>query len=143
MIYSRCASKEQKIVNRNSVPPVQSGTRPSPMRAVTLRILDAVAVVITASAVIVLFIALPYAALDRWQLLPHWDIFGLFFLFFPFIVAWDRVGIYLLLTVIGCEATVVVLRPAVRRTKLSPAASVAVCVLTYLWVYVAHRFNIH
>jgi len=100
-------------------------------------------VAITASAAIVVFVAIPYALLDRWHLLPNWSIFWIFFIFIPFIVARDRAGFYLLLTVVVCEQSLVSLKPRVRKTTIMAFGSVAPCTLTYLWIYVAHRFNIH
>ncbi len=120
-----------------------SGTRSSTPWIIILRIFDAVSVVITASAAVLLFIATPYSLLDRWHLLPNWGIFWIFFVFVPFIVVWDRAGFYLLLVVIVCQSLLVLLRPRSQKTQIIAVGSVVLCALTYVWIYVAHRFNIH
>jgi hypothetical protein len=110
---------------------------------VVLRIMDSVAIVITASAGIIIFIAVPFALLDRWHLLPKWDIFWLFFAFAPVVMAWDRLGPYLMLIVAVCELSIVAMRPEIKKTKIIAVVFVAICLLAYLWLYAARRFNIH
>jgi len=63
-------------------------------RRAVLRITDSVALVITAAAGIIIFVAAPFALLDRWHLLPNWNIFWLFFAFAPIVMAWDHLGPY-------------------------------------------------
>lgn len=112
-------------------------------RAVVL-LLDRVALLITASAAIMLFIVIPCDLLERWHALPHWDIFWLFFMFVPLVVAWDHAGAYLVLTATACELAIVVLRPQLSsRDKKVAAGSVAICIVTYLWLYIQMRYNIH
>ncbi len=105
--------------------------------------MDSVALVITASAGIIIFVAAPFALLDRWHLLPNWNIFWLFFAFAPIVMACDHLGPYLIVIVAACELNMVVMEPALKKTKIVAAVCLAVCLVAYLWVYVARRFNIH
>jgi len=122
---------------------VQSGIRVSSIRNIILRMLDAISLVITASAAVILFIAIPYSLLDRWHLLPNWGIFWIFFVFVPFMVGWDRAGFYLLFVVVACQLLLALLRQRTQRTQIIAFVSVVLCTLASIWIYMAHRFNIH
>ncbi len=112
-------------------------------RRAVLRVMDSVALVITASAGIIIFVAAPFALLGRWHLLPNWDIFWLFFAFAPIVMAWEHLGPYLIVIVAACELNIVVMRPELKKTKIVAAGCFAVCLLAFLWLYAARRFNIH
>jgi hypothetical protein len=106
--------------------------------------LDRIALLITASAAIILFIVTPYDLLERWHALPNWNIFWLFFMFVPIVIAWGHAGAYLVLGVVACELAIFVLKPNLgSRGKKVAAGSVAICVVTYLWLYIGNRYNIH
>jgi hypothetical protein len=73
---------------------------------------------------------------------PELEHFWLFFVFAPIIVAWDHLGLYLIVIVAACELNIVVMRPE-QKTKIVAAVCFAVCLLAFLWLYAARRFNIH
>jgi len=118
-------------------------TRPSVASRVFLWLLEAIGVLITASAVVILFLVAPYVILGQRHLLPHWDIFWLFFIFVPFIAAWDRAGPFLLLTVMSCEIALTLLKPGVKRVKIAAVVSIMVCTAAYVWIFIARRSNVH
>lgn len=107
------------------------------------RLLDSVGLLITASAIVIVFVAAPFDLLERSHLLPHWDVFWLFFIFVPFVAAWDHAGLYLLGTVTICEVGRVLLKPEIKRVKIAATGSVVVCLVAYLWILMAKRSNIH
>ena len=112
------------------------------LRRLTMRILGSVALVLTGSAVLVLF-ALPVRWLDRQHLLP--GTIGMLFvvLLAPVIIAWYHAGFYFVLIVTGCELALVSLKPEVQRARLEAVAAVGVCVLAFLYLYLSKRFNFH
>lgn len=120
-----------------------NGTQQSIGLRLILLLLDSVGLLITASAIVIVFVVAPFDLLERSHLLPHWDIFWLFFIFVPFVAAWDHAGLYLLGTVTICEAGRVLLKPEIKRAKIAAAGSVVVCLVAYLWILMARRFNIH
>jgi hypothetical protein len=81
------------MANQNSTP--QDG-----LRRLLARVLGLVALILTASAGIVVFIAIPIDLAEKVHALPHWSIFlVLVFAIAPIIVAWSHAGIYILLIV--------------------------------------------
>ena len=105
--------------------------------------LESLGLLITATAAVIVFFAIPYDLLERWRLLPHWDIFWLFFIFVPFIAAWDRAGPFLLLTVMSCEIALTLLKPGVKKVKIAAVVSIMVCIAAYVWIFIARRSNVH
>jgi len=112
------------------------------LRRITMRILGSVVLVLTGSAVLVLFL-LPVSWLDRQHLLP--GTIGMLFLVLlaPVIIAWYHAGFYFLLIVTGCELTLVSLKPEVKRARVEAMAAVGVCALAFLILYLSLRFNFH
>src|SRR5258708_37989589 len=107
------------------------------------RILRTVALGLAATAALVIFVAVPAEWLDRWHVLSGWIAVLIIVVVSPFIIAWGRIGIYLLVIVVLCEVTLVYLKPRVRRAWIEAMAAVGVCALTYLYFYIAFRFNFH
>ncbi|HKM49220.1 MAG TPA: hypothetical protein VJX69_16640 [Terriglobales bacterium] len=107
-----------------------------------MRILGSVALLLTGSAVLVLF-AVPVGWLDRQHLLPGTIGMLLVVLLAPVIIAWYHAGFYFLLTVTGCELALVSLKPEVKRARVEAMAAVGVCALAFLYLYLAARFNFH
>lgn len=120
-----------------------NGTQQGIGLRLTLGLLHSVGLLITASAVVIVFVVAPFDLLERSRLLPHWDIFWLFFIFVPFVAAWDHAGLYLLGTVTICEVGRAFLKPETKRAKIAAAGSVVVCLVAYLWILMARRSNIH
>ena len=115
--------------------------RDTPLRRMTTRILGSVALVLTGSAVLVLF-AVPVSWLDRQHLLPGMSGTLLVVLLAPVIIAWYHAGFYFVLIVTGCEMTLVSLKPDVRKARVVEAmAAVGVCALAFLYLYLSGRFN--
>ena len=106
-----------------------------------MRVLGSVALVLTGSAILVLF-ALPFRWLDRQHLLPGMSGM-LFVLLAPVIIAWYHAGFYFVLIVTLCELTLVCLKPEVRRARVKAMAAVGVCALAFLYLYLSTRFNFH
>jgi hypothetical protein len=117
--------------------------RPSVTLRVFLWLLQSAGALITASAVVIVFVAVPYAFLERRHMLPHWDIFWLFFIFVPFVAAWEHAGPYLLVTVTACEIALSLLRPGSKKARIVAVGCTAVCLAAYLWIFTAKRFNFH
>jgi len=107
------------------------------------RILRAIALLLAATAALVIFVAIPAEWLDRWHVLTGYTGLAIVMLLSPLIISWGRAGSYLLLVALGCEVTLVLLKPGVRKARLEAMVVGAVCVLTYLYLYSALRFNFH
>jgi hypothetical protein len=107
------------------------------------RLFSSVALVITASAALIIFVAIPVGWLDRQHLLPGGSAFAIVIALFPIIAAWGRAGLYFVLVVTACELTLVVLKPGVRRARIEAIVAVGVCTLAYLYIYLSVRFNFH
>ena len=106
-------------------------------------VLRILALILAASGALIVFAAVPYALMQRWHMLPHWEALRLVYLLFPIILAWQHAGSYILLTVGLCELFVVLLRPRIRRTKIEAGLLFGLCVLAYLYLYFGNRMNIH
>jgi hypothetical protein len=103
-----------------------------------------VALLITASAGILVFVAVPIDLADRVHVLPHWSIFVvLVFAIAPIIVAWGHAGIYMVLIVTASELALLILKPDSKRARTEAALATSVCIVAYLCVYLANRFNFH
>jgi hypothetical protein len=125
------------MANHNSMP--QDG-----LRRLLARLLGLVALILTASAGIVVFIAIPIDLAERVHALPHWSIFlVLVFAIAPIIVAWSHAGIYILLIVTASELALLILKPGIRRAKIEAALATGLCTVAYLFVYLANHFNFH
>jgi len=111
-----------------------------PTRALT-RVLEIVALLLAASASLVMFVALPLRLLDKGHLLPGWVGFVALVLMFPIVAAWDNAGLYFLLITVSCELVLVLLKPSVRRARIQAIAAISICALTYLFLYLSVRFN--
>lgn len=117
---------------------------PAPAEILISRLLRTIVLVITASAVIVYFIALPFDYADQARLLPNWSIFNvLLIVLIPIIVARTRAGIYFLGLVALCEVLRIVLNPTLSKIKTEAAIAVGLCVLSCLWFYLARHFHFH
>ena len=105
-------------------------------------LLYVISLLITASAAVVLFIAVPFVLLDNRHLLPSSVPWGVVFLFFPFVYVWDRAGLYLLVAVIVCESVVLSLKPANSWAKITAVVPILVCLLTYLLFHLGWRWDL-
>ena len=106
-------------------------------------LLHGISLLITASAAVILFIAVPFDLLDNWHMLPSSTPWGVVFLFFPLVYVWGHAGLYLLVAVTACESTILFLKPVTTLAKITAAVPILVCLLTYLLLYLSVRFNIH
>ncbi len=124
------------MVDRNLAP---QETLP---RRTIQRILGSVAMVLTASAVLVLS-AVPFGWLSRQHLLP--DAIATLFLVLlaPIIIVWNHVKFYFLLIVTGCELALAFLQPGVRKARVEALAAVGICAAAYLFLYLSGRYNFH
>jgi hypothetical protein len=103
-----------------------------------------VALVITASAGTVVFVAVPIDLADRGHVLPHWSIFVmLVFAIAPIIVAWGHAGIYMALIVTASELALLSMKPDIKRARTEAALATSLCIVAYLCVHLANRFNFH
>jgi hypothetical protein len=79
----------------------QNDTRLTSMRLIIVRLLDSIALLVTASAGVIVFVAIPFDLLDSGHLLPNWSVFTvLLFTLAPNIIAWGHAGIYIALIVV-------------------------------------------
>lgn len=104
------------------------------------RVLRAIALLLTASAASIIFVAVPGEWLDTHHMLPG-NTGYLLFLFAPFLIAWDRAGMLLLLIVTLFAVSHVLSKPGDRRAKVEAVAMVAICTSTYLYIYASKRFH--
>jgi D-alanyl-lipoteichoic acid acyltransferase DltB (MBOAT superfamily) len=124
--------KHSSVTDRHTVP------QGVPAR-ILIRVLRSVALLLSASAAIVLFIGIPYELLER--RLPNWDIFNLIFLLFPIVIAWQHAGLYMLLCVTICGLALVLLNPGVRRARIEAIGMVGICAVLYIFMYLSMRFR--
>ena len=108
---------------------------------ILMRVLRSVTLLLTGSAVLVMFVAIPAGWLDKWHLLPGWSGFVVVVALFPIIAAWGYAGFYFLLIVSCCELALVLLRPSARKARIEAIGAVCVCAITCLYFYLSVRFN--
>ena len=111
-------------------------------RALTF-LLSSVALLITASAALIIFVAIPIGWLDKQHLLPGSIAFAIVVALFPLIAAWGRIGLYFVFVVTACELALVLLKPGVRRARIEAIVAVGVCTFAYLYLYLSIRFHFH
>lgn len=122
----------------------QNGAPQDALKRLITRFLGLIALLLTASAGIVVFVAIPVDLADRMHILAHWSIFlVLVFAIAPIIVAWNHAGIYIVLIVTASELALLNLKPGVRRVQIEAALATGLCTAAYLCVYLANRFNFH
>ena len=76
-------------------------------------------------------------------MLPDWEAMNFIFILFPIVIAWIHAGLYMTLVVVACEAIIVKLNPFARNVRIEAIAKITVCVVVYLVLYLANRFNFH
>jgi hypothetical protein len=81
--------------------------------------------------------------MERWHLLPNWEGLNFIYLLAVILLAWAHAGGFLTLVVIVCEVALVQLQPGSRKAKIEAAVAIGLCTMTYLWLYIATRYNIH
>lgn len=106
------------------------------------RLLHVISLLITASAAVVLFIAVPFVLLDNRHLIPSSVPWGVVFLFFPFVYIWGRAGLFLLVVVTVCESAVLSLKPGNAWAKITAVAPILACLLTYLLFHLGWRWDL-
>ena len=87
-------------------------------------------------------LALLLERFDHWHLLPGSTGY-LIFLFFPFVIAWDRVGALLLLIVAVCEFSFIQYGPHEGKMRMRSAIVVGTCLITYALIRASVYFNFH
>lgn len=122
----------------------QNGGPQYALRRLLARLLGLVALLLTASAGIVVFIFIPVALADRGHVLPHSDIvLVLVFAIAPIIIAWSHAGIYIVLIVTASELGLLILNPGIRRAKIEAGLATGLCTVAYLCIHLASHFNFH
>jgi hypothetical protein len=122
---------------------MQENASASTSRRILVRFLSLLALSLTASAGIIIFIVLPYELMERWHLLPDWQVLNFIYLLAAIVLVWAHVGGSITIAVIVCEVAAVLLQPGSRRAKIEAGLAIGLCTLTYLWLYIAARYNIH
>ena len=124
--------------------PNQNGAPQDVLRRLLARLLGLVALLLSVSAGIVVFIAIPVDLAGRVHVLPHWSIFlVLVFAIAPIIIALSHAGIYIVLIVTASELGLLILNPGIRRAKIEAGLATGLCTVAYLCVHLANHFNFH
>ncbi len=116
---------------------------PSTSRRILVRFLSLLSLSLAASAGIIMFIVLPYDLMERWHLLPDWEALKFIYVLAVIVLAWAHVGGTFTITVIACEVAAVLLQPGSRKAKIEAGLAIGLCTMTYLWLHIAARYNIH
>ena len=112
-------------------------------RRILVRLLSLLSLTLTASAGIIMFVVLPYELMEHSHLLPDWEVLKFIYLLAAIVLAWAHVGGSFTIAVIVCEVAAVLLQPGSRRAKIKAGLAIGLCTMTYLWLCVAARYNIH
>ena len=122
----------------------QDRTPQGALKSLLTRFLGLIALLLAASAGVVVFVAIPIDLAERMHILPNWSIFVvLVFAIAPILVAWSHAGIYMVVIVAASELALLILKPGIRRAQIEAVLVTGLCTVAYLCVHLASRFNFH
>jgi len=90
-----------------------------------------------------MFIVLPFELMERWHLLPNWEALNFIYVLAVIVLAWAHAGGAFTIAVIVCEVAAVLLQPGSRKAKIEAGLTIGLCTMTYLWLYITVRYNLH